>query len=108
MQHQFDTINAVSDTAFKVVDGLIKLTEDIVAEKYNKNAYTFAGATPAEITHLNDVTHSIQAQFDDGNNEFNAINTELNYCIKCSINRLKNDVTLNSGHMLNVVLLLQR
>ena len=29
IQHQFDTINAVSDTAFKVVSGLIELTEDI-------------------------------------------------------------------------------
>ena len=83
------------------MNGLIELTEDIIVEGYDEygNAYTFAGATPAEITHLNGVTHSIQARCDDVNNEFNAINTELNYCIKCSINRLKNDVTLNSDHM---------
>ena len=29
IQQQFDTINAVSDTAFKVVSGLIELMEDI-------------------------------------------------------------------------------
>ena len=57
IQHQFDTINAVSETAFKVVNGLIELTEDIIVEGYdeNGNIYTFAGATPAEIITLNGV-----------------------------------------------------
>ena len=83
-QHQFNTINAVSETVFKVVDGLIKLTEDIALEEYNKHgdAYTFAGATPVEITHLNGVTLFIQSQFDDVNTELDLVNTELELCIK--------------------------
>ena len=32
--HQFDTINFVSDMAFKIVNDLIELTEDIIVEGY--------------------------------------------------------------------------
>ena len=37
--------NAVSDTAFKVVNGLINSTEDVTLEGYNEygDVYTFAG-----------------------------------------------------------------
>ena len=32
IQHQLDTVDAVSDTACKVVNGLIKLTDDILLQ----------------------------------------------------------------------------
>ena len=87
----------MNDTAFKVVDGLIELTEDITLEGYDE-AYTFAGATTAEITRLNGVTHPIQTQIDEVNTELDALNTELDSCIKMGENTLTSDVTLTGGH----------
>ena len=36
IQHQFDTINAVNDTAFKVVNGLIEMSENVTLEGYDE------------------------------------------------------------------------
>ena len=90
IQHQFDTINTVNDTAFKVIDDMIELIEDITLEGYDENgdAYTFAGATPAEITRLNGVTHPIQTQLDEVITELDALNMELDLCIKMGENKL--------------------
>ena len=75
IQHQFDAINAVNDTSFKVVNGLIELPEDITVEGSNEDgdAYIFAATTPADITTLKGVRSSVQGQFD----EVNGINAEL-------------------------------
>ena len=48
------------------------------------------------------MTRSIQAQFDDINNEVDALNTELDSYIKSGPNTLTSDVTLNGGHMFYV------
>ena len=69
----------MNNTAFKVVNGLIEITENITVEGYDEycDAHTFAGATPAEITTRNGVTRSVQGQFDDISREVDVINTEL-------------------------------
>ena len=68
----------MSDTAFKMVNGLIELTEDIILEGYD--VYTFAGTTPAEI--------------------LNEVNTELNFCIESCVNTLTRNVLLIGEYML--------
>ena len=84
IQHQLDNITAVRDTAFKVVNGLIELTEHIIVEGYDVHGdpYTFAGATPAEITALNDVTSPVQTQFNNITDDIDTINSTRETCIK--------------------------
>ena len=97
IQHQLDNITAISDTAFKVVDGLIELTEDITLEGYDVhgNAYTFAGATPAEITALNGVTSPVQTQLDAIINDIDTVNSVLETCIKHGENTPTSDIALH-------------
>ena len=101
IQHQLDNITAISDTAFKVVDGLIELTEDIILEGYDVhgNAYTFAGATPAKITALNGVMSPVQTQFNTITDDIDTMNLVIESCIKYGENTPTSDVVLHETHL---------